>query len=91
MKYFLQLAQPHKSYLPEIRLLRERKIPFKGLVHVTGGGLIDNPPRILPDDQKLRFHFFRDIIDTNMPEMFKWLWKQTGIDRKDYMQFYRFV
>ncbi len=43
------LLVPHKSYLSEIRALRAGGVDIKGLVHITGGGLIDNPPRVLPD------------------------------------------
>lgn len=42
------LLQPHLSYLrPLEALLDTAKI--KGLAHITGGGLIDNIPRILPE------------------------------------------
>ena len=43
------LLAPHRSYLAEIRRLQQNGIAIKGLAHITGGGLIDNPPRILPD------------------------------------------
>lgn len=42
------LLTPHRAYLAEIQRLRSAGITIKGLVHITGGGLIDNPPRILP-------------------------------------------
>lgn len=42
------LLAPHRSYLPAVRALRAAGVTPKGLVHVTGGGLVDNPPRILP-------------------------------------------
>ncbi len=42
------LLEPHRSYLPAIEKLREAGIPVHGLVHITGGGLVDNPPRIFP-------------------------------------------
>ena len=42
------LVEPHRSYLPYVRQLRQ-VVPIKGLVHITGGGYEDNIPRILPD------------------------------------------
>lgn len=42
------LLAPHRSYLAEIQRLRVAGVAIKGLAHITGGGLIDNPPRILP-------------------------------------------
>ena len=42
------LLQPHLSYLRPLQVLLDtRKI--KGLAHITGGGLVDNIPRILPE------------------------------------------
>jgi len=42
------LLVPHRSYLPEVRILRKHQIAINGIVHITGGGLTDNPPRIMP-------------------------------------------
>ncbi len=42
------LLQVHRSYLPAIRPLLKR-FTLKGLAHITGGGFIDNIPRILPE------------------------------------------
>jgi len=42
------LLETHRSFLPQIGpLLDGGKI--KGLVHITGGGFLENIPRILPD------------------------------------------
>ncbi|MEM8860075.1 MAG: phosphoribosylformylglycinamidine cyclo-ligase, partial [Chloroflexota bacterium] len=42
------LLTPHRSYLPQISRLMEIGIEIHGLAHITGGGLYDNLPRILP-------------------------------------------
>jgi phosphoribosylformylglycinamidine cyclo-ligase len=42
------LLAPHRSYLTVVRPLIERGI-VKGLAHITGGGITENLPRILPD------------------------------------------
>src|SRR6195256_3092960 len=42
------LLAPHRSYLSLVRPLLERG-EVKGLAHITGGGMTENLPRILPD------------------------------------------
>ncbi|MCX7668564.1 MAG: phosphoribosylformylglycinamidine cyclo-ligase [Anaerolineae bacterium] len=42
------LLAPHRSYLAEVERLWAAGIIIKGLAHITGGGLLDNPPRIFP-------------------------------------------
>jgi phosphoribosylformylglycinamidine cyclo-ligase len=44
-----ELLKIHKSYLAPIRELHKARL-LKGAAHITGGGLTDNVPRILPDD-----------------------------------------
>jgi phosphoribosylaminoimidazole synthetase len=44
------LLAPHRSYLPLIAPLLDNPVfPIKALAHITGGGLVENIPRILPD------------------------------------------
>ncbi len=42
-----ELLKLHRSYLAPLRALHDKDI-LKGAVHVTGGGITDNMPRILP-------------------------------------------
>ena len=42
------LLEPHKSYLPVLDTLLSNSNVIKGMAHITGGGFIDNIPRILP-------------------------------------------
>jgi phosphoribosylformylglycinamidine cyclo-ligase len=39
-----ELLTPHRSYLRELR-----ELPWKAAAHLTGGGLLDNVPRALPE------------------------------------------
>lgn len=44
------LLAVHRSYLSPVTALMDAKVPIQGMAHITGGGLIDNVPRILPDN-----------------------------------------
>ncbi len=41
------LLAVHRSYLKPVRALL-KKVPVRGMAHITGGGFLDNIPRILP-------------------------------------------
>lgn len=43
------LLAVHRSYLAPVQQLQAAGIEIKGLAHITGGGFVDNLPRILPD------------------------------------------
>jgi phosphoribosylformylglycinamidine cyclo-ligase len=62
------LLEPHRSYLPFITpLLAAGRI--KGMAHITGGGITDNLPRVLP-------HGTAAVVDASawpVPPLFEWL------------------
>ena len=50
------LLVPHRSYLDSVQRLWEAGVVTKGMAHITGGGLIDNPPRMLPPGTAARIN-----------------------------------
>jgi phosphoribosylformylglycinamidine cyclo-ligase len=45
-----ELLRPTIIYSPAFAALRRTGVPWKAAAHITGGGLIENPPRIFADD-----------------------------------------
>lgn len=70
------LTEPHRSYLPEIGpLLDLPERPVKGMAHITGGGLLDNIPRILPEGCAAQLY-----TDTwQVPAIFRMIQRRGGI------------
>lgn len=66
------LLQPHRSYLNVVAPLVDARV-VKGMAHITGGGITDNLPRILPDGLHARV----DRSTWRVPEVFEWL-RRTG-------------
>jgi phosphoribosylformylglycinamidine cyclo-ligase len=75
------LLQPHVSYLRPLDGLLDRGV-IKGLAHITGGGLTDNIPRILPEATSARiekgswpvlpiFELFRRLGNVSDSEMYR--------------------
>ena len=65
------LLAPHRLYLDEVRALRERA-DVKALAHVTGGGILGNLPRVLPDGVGAEI----DWDSWERPPVYAWLDEQ---------------
>lgn len=71
LRYVDNLCKSHRCYLNDIKKLESSHVNIKGLCHITGGGFIDNPKRILPEDLTVNFKW--DFIHDEMPEWMKWI------------------
>ncbi len=69
------LLEPTRIYVKSILNLKSR-ISIKGVAHITGGGLIENVPRILPQGVLAKI----DLTTWEMPEIFHWISKNGNID-----------
>jgi len=71
-----ELLEPHRCYYRRLKPL----LPvIKGMAHITGGGLIDNVPRVLPDGLAAKF----DSQAWNMLPIFRLIQKRGNIDRDE--------
>lgn len=67
------LMAPHTCYYNQLRPL----LPYiKGMAHITGGGLIDNVPRTLPDGLGVRF----DSNKWDVPPIFPLIQRLGNVD-----------
>ncbi len=72
-----EFLEPTRIYVRALKAVnrhyRVKKI-VHGIAHITGGGLIDNPPRILPDGLAI------SLAPTwEVPPVFPWLQKLGGV------------
>ena len=69
-----RLMAPTRIYVkPLLRLIAE--VPVHGLAHITGGGLVDNIPRVLPDGLEV-------VLERKawpLPAIFEWLQRSGNI------------
>ncbi|HEX8321375.1 phosphoribosylformylglycinamidine cyclo-ligase [Longimicrobium sp.] len=75
------LLRVHKSYLQSLYPLIEAG-RVRGLAHITGGGLVDNVPRILPEGLDARI----DRSTWQVPNLFRVLQREGGVEE---MEMYR--
>ena len=69
------LMEPTRIYVKPIRQVME-SVRIKGVAHITGGGITENVPRILPKD----LHAQIDINSWQQPPIFDWLQAAGGIE-----------
>jgi len=72
------LLRTHRSYLSVVGPLLESG-GIKGMAHITGGGITENLPRVLPEG--LAFSLDRD--SWTVPPLFRWLQASGGVSDEE--------
>jgi phosphoribosylformylglycinamidine cyclo-ligase len=68
------LLEPTRIYVkPVLALMKQVRV--KGLAHITGGGLVENLPRVLPENVKAVI----SRSSWSMPPLFQWLQREGGV------------
>jgi phosphoribosylformylglycinamidine cyclo-ligase len=69
------LLEPTRIYVPSVLALLE-STPVKAIAHITGGGLTENIPRVLPAGTGARL----DVSSWPCPKVFGWLQESARLD-----------
>lgn len=76
------LLEPTRIYVKSLLTALRAGLDIKALAHITGGGFIDNIPRVLPD------HLAADIDlgAITVPGVFGWLAKTGGMNEREMLR-----
>ncbi|MBA1277459.1 phosphoribosylformylglycinamidine cyclo-ligase [Pseudomonas stutzeri] len=73
------LMAPTRIYVkPLLKLIKDTGA-VKAMAHITGGGLLDNIPRVLPEGSQAVL----DIASWNRPAVFDWLQEKGNVDEHE--------
>jgi phosphoribosylformylglycinamidine cyclo-ligase len=75
------LMEPTRIYVRSLRQLLEN-LPVHALAHITGGGITENVPRVLPNDTAAEV----DLGAWPRPPVFGWLQEQGGIAQAEMLR-----
>ena len=75
------LLEPTRIYVKPV-LAVMAKVALKGVAHITGGGLTENIPRILPQGTCARL----DSSRWARPAIFRWLQRHGGVDEAEMLR-----
>ncbi|MBI3050009.1 MAG: phosphoribosylformylglycinamidine cyclo-ligase [Acidobacteria bacterium] len=76
-----ELLEPHRSYLPLVKPMLDGG-RIKGMAHITGGGITENVPRVLP-------HGTAAVVDLaawKIPPIFRWLQRNGQVPIEDMLR-----
>jgi len=73
------LLKPTKIYMECFEIMEKHKDSLLGMAHITGGGLIDNIKRILPEELDLE-------IEVELKDEFLWLSEKSGLSYRQMLR-----
>ena len=73
-----ELIEPTKIYVKSILSLVQN-LPVHAISHITGGGLLENIPRVMPEHLAAKL----DANSWELPEIFQWLQAEGNIDTSE--------
>ncbi|MBS9404177.1 phosphoribosylformylglycinamidine cyclo-ligase [Halomonas sp. TRM85114] len=77
------LLAPTRIYVkPLLSLIKQSGVPVHALSHITGGGLLENIPRVLPQALAARI----DTQSWNRPAVFNWLQRHGNVDEQEMLR-----
>jgi phosphoribosylformylglycinamidine cyclo-ligase len=76
------LLTPTRIYVKPILSALKAGIGIKALAHITGGGFIDNIPRVLPHDVSAQI----DLAKVSVPKVFGWLARVGGMGEREMLR-----
>ena len=78
------LLTPHRSYLSLVHpILQSEPDLIKGIAHITGGGFIENIPRILPKGNGTHFVAKVDTSSWEVPPLYKLIQKRLDVPKEE--------
>ncbi|NLI89485.1 MAG: phosphoribosylformylglycinamidine cyclo-ligase, partial [Epulopiscium sp.] len=76
--YGQALLKPTKLYVKAIKAAQEN-VNVKGIAHITGGGFIENIPRMLPEGLAADI----DLSTIEKPGIYKWIEEASGLGKEE--------
>ena len=72
------IIAPTRIYVKPLLALMQQ-LPVKGMAHITGGGITENTPRVLPANTVAQI----DAGSWELPKLFQWLQAQGNVDMQE--------
>ncbi|ODT72582.1 MAG: phosphoribosylformylglycinamidine cyclo-ligase [Pelagibacterium sp. SCN 63-23] len=76
------LLEPTRIYVKPLLAALRAGLGIKALAHITGGGFIDNIPRVLPEQLAADI----DLAAVSVPPVFGWLSKTGGMSEREMLR-----